>query len=95
MSHLEGRFLAQAYVMSQHLEQQAYALSQTGPDGPRLLTVADVARRLGLHRQTVRRFIRTGVLPAVRLSPGPRAPFRVPADALEAWIYGRPDEDGA
>jgi excisionase family DNA binding protein len=51
-----------------------------------LLTVREVADRLGVHEQTVRRKIHSGVLPAVRL--GARGtPLRIDADELERWLY--------
>ena len=55
---------------------------------PRLLTVDEVAERLGVHRITVYRRIARGDIPAVRLG-GHGAPLRVDADELERWLYGQ------
>jgi excisionase family DNA binding protein len=57
----------------------------------RLLTVREVATRLGVNERTVRRKIEAGVLPAVRLGPG-RSAIRVDADELERFLYGPPEE---
>lgn len=44
------------------------------------------AERLGVDESTVRRWIRQGLVPHVRLGAGgPHAPIRIPADALEEW----------
>jgi excisionase family DNA binding protein len=49
--------------------------------GDKLLTAEDVADRLRVHHSTVRRYAAEGVIPSVRLAPGPRAPLRFrPAD---------------
>jgi excisionase family DNA binding protein len=57
------------------------------PDGHQAyLRVAEVARRLGLPRSTVYHLVRTGRLPAVRLSPGV---ILVPEAELEACIRER------
>jgi len=53
-----------------------------------LLTVPEVARRLGQSRQTIYRKIAAGELPAVRLGLSPNASIRVPAGELEDFIYG-------
>jgi excisionase family DNA binding protein len=61
-----------------------------------LLRVPEVAERLRCTDEVVRRKIRSGELPGVRLGSGPRAPLRVSADALEAWLFGRkPPATGA
>jgi excisionase family DNA binding protein len=52
-----------------------------------LLTTAQVARRLHQSEEVLRRKAREGILPAVRLGHGPRAPLRFPADELERWLY--------
>jgi excisionase family DNA binding protein len=63
---------------------------------PELLRVGEVAARLRCSPEVVRRKLRSGELPGVRLGSGPRAPLRVPADALEAWLFGRkPPASGA
>lgn len=61
----------------------------------RLLTLAEVAEYLRLNVETVRRYVRSGKLRAVRLGGG-RAGYRVPEDEVEKlagpkWTY-RADE---
>lgn len=56
-----------------------------------LLRVSEVAARLRCSPEVVRRKIRSGELPGLRLGSGRRAPLRVPADELEAWLYGEPE----
>jgi excisionase family DNA binding protein len=53
----------------------------------RLLTVGEVALKLRQSERTVRDKIACGDLPALRVGSGPRAPIRVPADELDAWLY--------
>jgi excisionase family DNA binding protein len=48
------------------------------------LTVEQVAERLQVHIETVRRWIRSGDLPSVRL--GRRAGYRIKAADLEAFL---------
>ena len=57
-----------------------------------LLTIPEVARRLGLHRDTVYRKIQRGEIPAVRIGHDETGPLRVDADELERWLYRDPDE---
>jgi excisionase family DNA binding protein len=52
---------------------------------PNLLTVGEVARVLHQSRSTVYRKLKTGDLEAVRLGKPPKAPLRIPAEAL--WSY--------
>jgi excisionase family DNA binding protein len=61
----------------------------TGPDV--LLTVDEVATRIGQSRWTVYRKIATGQLPAVRLGDG-RSALRVSEASLERWLYAEPAE---
>ncbi len=58
---------------------------------PRLLTIAEVAERLRVSRQTVWRRVRDGSIPAVRLGDVPHSPLRIDERALMAWVYGLPD----
>jgi excisionase family DNA binding protein len=58
----------------------------------RLLTVKQVADRLGLSTKQVRRRIAAGDLPAIRLGPEPRAHVRVDPAELERYVYGDPAE---
>jgi excisionase family DNA binding protein len=63
---------------------------------PRLLTVPQVAERLGIDRSTVYRLIHENELPAVRLRRGPkRSPLRIPEDEFEAWLFAYADPEGA
>jgi excisionase family DNA binding protein len=50
------------------------------------LPAPEVAKRLGVHRHTLRRWISDGRLPAVRLSANI---VRVPADALDEFVRSR------
>lgn len=52
----------------------------------RLLTVAEVARILGVSTTWVRRKVRAGELPAVRLGATRKAPVRVDAEDLRIWL---------
>jgi excisionase family DNA binding protein len=56
-----------------------------------LLTVPEVAERLRVSRPTVYRRIRAGEIPAIRVGNTSGA-LRVPADELDAWLYGAPQE---
>jgi excisionase family DNA binding protein len=49
-----------------------------------LLSPAEVARRLGVHRGTVYRYLQEGEFPAIRL--GETGPLRVRSDVLEKWL---------
>jgi excisionase family DNA binding protein len=57
----------------------------------RLLSVTEVAERLGVSRRTVQRKIAAGEIPAFQLG-GKRSPIRVDAHELERWLYSRPGE---
>lgn len=51
-----------------------------------LLRVGEAAERLRVDDATIRRWIRTGTIPHVRLGDGgPRAPVRIPTEALDEW----------
>ena len=54
----------------------------------RLLSPREAANRLGVSVATVRRLIRSGALPAVRIG----CAYRVDADELEDYIYGTENE---
>ena len=56
-----------------------------------LLTVLEVAARLKLNPETVRRWIREGKLPAIKLGPT-NAGWRVRASDLDHWLASRPKE---
>jgi excisionase family DNA binding protein len=55
-----------------------------------LLTVAEVAGRLRCSEPTVRRRIRAGEIPAVKLGRG-RSAIRIDTAELEGWLYQRED----
>lgn len=54
----------------------------------RWLTVENVATRLQISQETVRRWIRSGQLPVLELG-GPKAGYRIREDALDAFIAER------
>jgi excisionase family DNA binding protein len=56
------------------------------------LTVAEVAAELACSEPTVRRRIRAGEIPAVRLG-GPGSGVRIPRAGLEAWLWSTPNEE--
>ncbi len=55
-------------------------------DEPKLLTTHQVARRLGLGEDSVRRKLREGVLPGLRLGSSNRSQYRVREDELQRWL---------
>jgi len=55
-------------------------------DQRRVLTIDEVAERLGLTPRSVRDKIRRGVIPALQLG-GKRNAIRVDEGELEAWLY--------
>lgn len=55
-----------------------------------LLTLRDAASRVGVSERTLRRRIRDGSLPAVRLGPTERHPLRIVESELEEWVFERP-----
>ncbi len=48
-------------------------------------TVADTAKRLGLHVRTIHRLIKRGELDAVQAFAGLRAPYLVTLESVEAY----------
>ena len=55
-----------------------------------LLRVGEAAERLRVDESTVRRWIREGTIPHVRLGDGgPKAPVRIPIAALDEWWQRR------
>jgi excisionase family DNA binding protein len=52
---------------------------------PKWLSVKEVALRLDMHEQSVRRKIATGELPAMQLG-GPGCALRVMEDELISWL---------
>ena len=56
----------------------------------KLLTVAEVAERLGVSRVTAYRLVQSGILPAYRVGPNDAAgPLRVNARELDEWLDSR------
>ena len=55
---------------------------------PKLLTTHQVARRLGLSEDAVRRKLRTGQIPGIKLGTSSRSQYRVDSDELQAWLFG-------
>jgi excisionase family DNA binding protein len=58
------------------------------PSQPRLLTIPQVAERLGLSTKSVRTKINNSEIPAVRLGVGKHAPIRVDERELDLYLYG-------
>jgi excisionase family DNA binding protein len=57
---------------------------------PVLLRTAEAAARLRVNESTVRRWVRKGTIPHVRLGDGgPKAPVRIPVAALDEWWQRR------
>lgn len=56
-----------------------------------LLTIEETAARLRQSPATVRRKIREGELPAIRVGSGPRAPYRIDPVELERFLYADPE----
>jgi excisionase family DNA binding protein len=64
-------------------------------DQPDYYTVEEVARLLRLSEDGVRRMLREGRLPGIRLSERGRAGWRVPRAELERWLDAhRPGHQG-
>lgn len=55
---------------------------ESGPE--RLLTVEEVARRLDLHEETIRRYLQRGLLKGVKF--GNRGGWRIKEGDLQAFI---------
>ncbi len=63
-------------------------------DPDRLLTVREAAKRLGVSTSTVKRRIRDGSLPAVRIGTRPGQSVRVDPAELDHWIHQRSSTTG-
>lgn len=59
-------------------------------DQPKLLTTHQVARRLNLSEDAVRRKLREGLIPGVRLGNSERSQYRVDEAELRDWLHGNP-----
>jgi excisionase family DNA binding protein len=57
------------------------------------LSVQEVAARLNVHPETIRRKIAEGSIPAVRLGDARNASLRIPAEALTALLWAAPREE--
>ena len=57
-----------------------------------LLTVRETAQQCRVHAETVRRWLRRGLLPAIIVGGGPEAGYRIPKRAVLAYLRGRPME---
>ena len=57
---------------------------------PPLLTVHEVAERLRSGEHTIRRLIKSGELPALRVGQQ----YRIDGNELERWLYGDPPPAG-
>lgn len=60
----------------------------TSPKGDRLMSVPEVADRLGVSAKTVRREIKSDALESVRIGPGGRL-VRVSEKALAVYLVTR------
>jgi excisionase family DNA binding protein len=54
----------------------------------KLLTVKEVAQRLGQSRFSVYRRVADGTFPAIRIGSTPNAPIRIPERELNEYLYG-------
>ena len=59
------------------------------------LTKAEVAERLRVHEHTVARYIRRGLLEAVKTTDTPHGHVRIPTDSYEAFLAKRAVKPGA
>jgi excisionase family DNA binding protein len=55
----------------------------------RLLTVGEAALVLRQSPRSVRGKIAAGVIPALKIGAGPRAPIRIDSGELDAWLEAR------
>jgi len=55
----------------------------------RFFSVQEVADGLEVHPQSVRRWIKTGQLPAYKPGGSPRGPWRIGEDDLERFLAAR------
>jgi excisionase family DNA binding protein len=60
-------------------------------EGPRLITVPEAARVLGLGRSKTWQLVQRGELPVVRIGRS----VRVPTDALATWVRRRTEGDAS
>lgn len=58
------------------------------------LTVTDIAKELRVHPETVRKWIRSGELPATNIGPEHRPVYRVTRQDFEAFLQRRRTDRG-
>jgi excisionase family DNA binding protein len=59
----------------------------TGPAATLGHSSTEVAAELGVSPETVRRWVRTGELEAIRLGAGPLARYRIAPEAIDAFLH--------
>ncbi len=52
---------------------------------PKLLSTKEVANILGLHEQVIRRYVRKGILPAIKLE----RKYKIDEEDLNNWLEER------
>lgn len=58
----------------------------------RLLTLTEASRTVPCSVSTLRRRIREGTLPAVRIGPSDNSPIRIHPRDLNAWLFDEGDD---
>ena len=64
-------------------------MPEKSSDSSRLWNASETARFLGVHRRTLHRYVREGLIPSVPLSDGKRPRLRFSPDALRRWVESR------
>ena len=52
---------------------------------PRMLTVTQLAQRLQVNPETVRRWARNKIIPAIKISAAKKGVWRFPLSEIERW----------
>lgn len=60
----------------------------TGFRSEQWLTLREVVENLGVHRLTVGNYLRSGALPGVKLGGAVNSHWRVPVEAVDAFLAG-------